>query len=126
MPECRLKDDVCTKFSCFEYTNNSKFNTPEYRMLIRLRDELHPQYDNLAKKWKAMAKDLDARREDKNYIFKLVNRIKTDLGRIAELNEYESRMAETYPGFDLANCLSCGPKSKTETVLDDMPCEDLV
>jgi len=97
-------------------------------MLITLRDELYSsRCDTLPKRWEAMEKDLDDKLEDKKYIFKLVERIKADLGRVTELNEYESRMAKKYPCFNLANCLSCGsPKSKTETVLDDMPCEDSV
>ncbi|MBI4563150.1 MAG: hypothetical protein HY716_00450 [Planctomycetes bacterium] len=55
------------------------------RMLITLRDEL---YDG---SWDQMLKDLKDRLQGKPYIFKLVNRISTDIQRIEKLSEYERK-----------------------------------
>ena len=59
--------------------------TPEERQLIVLRDEL---YDG---SWAEMRQDLEDRRDGRPYIFKLIDRIEEDLGRISRLSEYEER-----------------------------------
>ena len=59
--------------------------TPEEKMLITLRDELY------GGSWERMTKDLNDRLKGRPYIFKLVNRIKDDLKRMAKLQEYEKK-----------------------------------
>jgi len=54
-------------------------------MLIVLKREL---YDG---SWDDMTEDLRARLEGRPYIFKLVNRISDDLGRIERLRAFETR-----------------------------------
>lgn len=54
-------------------------------MLITLRDELY------GGSWERMIKDLNDRLKGRPYIFKLVNRIKEDLKRIAKLQAYEKK-----------------------------------
>ncbi|MCI0651020.1 MAG: hypothetical protein L0Z55_03975 [Planctomycetes bacterium] len=57
----------------------------EDTQLLVLRDEL---YDG---SWEEMRRDLEARRDGKPFIFKLINRIEEDLKRIARLAAYEER-----------------------------------
>ena len=61
--------------------------TPEEVQLLVIRDELYEG------SWSEMRRDLEDRRDGKPYIFKLVNKIEEDLGRIERLSEYESRHA---------------------------------
>ena len=56
----------------------------EHRMLVVLKAQL---YDD---KWEPMHDDLQNRLSGKPYIFKLVNRIQDDIGRIEEMQEFES------------------------------------
>lgn len=55
------------------------------RTLITLRDELY------GSSWEQMLGDLRDRLKGKPYIFKLVNRIQEDIGRIEKLMEYEKK-----------------------------------
>ncbi len=55
------------------------------RMLVTLRDELY------GGSWDQMLQDLNDRLKGKPYIFKLVNRIQEDLGRIQKLRDYETK-----------------------------------
>lgn len=57
----------------------------EEQMLIVLRDELY------GGSWDKMLQDLKDRLRGRPYIFKLVNRIKEDVGRIEKLQEYEKK-----------------------------------
>lgn len=66
--------------------------TPEERMLIVLKRELYEG------RWEAMARDLNARLEDRPYVFKLVHRIEDDLRRIDRLARFEHEH-----GVDLAD-----------------------
>jgi hypothetical protein len=56
----------------------------EHRMLVGLKAQL---YDDT---WEPMLDDLRNRLSGKPYIFKLVNRIQDDIGRIEEMQEFES------------------------------------
>ncbi len=56
----------------------------EHRMLVNLKAQL---YDDT---WEPMLDDLRNRLSGKPYIFKLVNRIQDDIGRIEEMQEFES------------------------------------
>jgi hypothetical protein len=56
----------------------------EHRMLVVLKAQL---YDDT---WEPMLDDLRNRLSGKPYIFKLVNRIQDDIGRIEEMQEFES------------------------------------
>ena len=56
----------------------------EHRMLVALKAQL---YDDV---WEPMLDDLRNRLSGKPYIFKLVNRIQDDIGRIEEMQEFES------------------------------------
>jgi hypothetical protein len=56
----------------------------EHRMLVVLKAQL---YDDM---WEPMLDDLRNRLSGKPYIFKLVNRIKDDIRRIEEMQEFES------------------------------------
>lgn len=64
----------------------------EHRMLVVLKSQL---YDDM---WEPMLDDLRNRLSGKPYIFKLVNRIQDDIGRIEEMQEFESEH-----GIDLAD-----------------------
>ena len=55
----------------------------EQRMLILLKNELYEG------SWEAMREDLSNRLDGKPYIFKLANRIKDDMDRIEQLQNYE-------------------------------------
>ncbi len=55
------------------------------RTLVTLRDELY------AGSWDQMLGDLKDRLKGKPYIFKLVNRIQDDIGRIEKLRDYEQK-----------------------------------
>lgn len=55
----------------------------EQRMLILLKNELYES------SWEAMREDLSNRLDGKPYIFKLANRIKEDMDRIQQLQNYE-------------------------------------
>lgn len=57
----------------------------EERMLLVLRDELY------GGSWDKMVEDLQNRLKGRPYIFKLVNRIEEDLGRIETLRSYEEK-----------------------------------
>lgn len=59
--------------------------SPEEKMLVVLRDELY------AGSWDRMLKDLHERLKGRPYIFKLVNRIQDDIGRIEKLKAYETK-----------------------------------
>jgi len=56
----------------------------EQRMLVILKAEL---YDG---KWEPMLDDLENRLAGKPYIFKLANRIKDDIERIGQMQEFEA------------------------------------
>lgn len=56
---------------------------PEEVMLITLRDELY------GGDWMRMLKDLQARRDGKPYVFRMVNLINDDIARIERLRAYE-------------------------------------
>lgn len=56
----------------------------EHRMLVVLKAQL---YDDV---WEPMLDDLRNRLSGKPYIFKLVNRIQDDIGRIEKMQEFES------------------------------------
>ncbi len=56
----------------------------EHRMLVALKAQL---YDDV---WEPMLDDLRNRLSGQPYIFKLVNRIQDDIGRIEEMQEFES------------------------------------
>ena len=56
----------------------------EHRMLVVLKAQL---YDDT---WEPMLDDLRNRLSGKPYIFKLANRIQDDIGRIEEMQEFES------------------------------------
>lgn len=56
----------------------------EHRMLVILKAQL---YDGM---WEPMLDDLRNRLTGKPYIFKLANRIQDDIGRIEEMQEFES------------------------------------
>ena len=56
----------------------------EHRMLVVLKAQL---YDDT---WEPMLDDLRNRLSGKPYIFKLVSRIQDDIGRIEEMQEFES------------------------------------
>jgi len=59
--------------------------TLEERTLLIVRDELYEG------SWERMETDLQHRLTGKPYIFKLVNRIETDLANIQTLRAYEER-----------------------------------
>jgi hypothetical protein len=59
--------------------------SPEEKQLILLRNEL---YDG---SWDDMEEDLRDRLERKPYVFRLMNRIEDDLGRILRLRSYEEQ-----------------------------------
>jgi len=56
----------------------------EHRMLVVLKAQL---YDDM---WEQLLDDLRNRLSGKPYIFKLVSRIQDDIGRIEEMQEFES------------------------------------
>ncbi len=58
---------------------------PDERTLVTLRDELYNG------SWPQMLGDLKDRLKGKPYIFKLVNRIQDDIGRIEKLRDYEQK-----------------------------------
>lgn len=58
---------------------------PDERTLVTLRDELYNG------SWEQMLGDLKDRLKGKPYIFKLVNRIQDDIGRIEKLRDYEQK-----------------------------------
>jgi len=64
----------------------------KHRMLVILKSQLY------GGRWEPMLEDLQNRLEGKPYIFKLANRIKDDVARIARLKEFE----QTH-GVDLAD-----------------------
>ena len=55
----------------------------KYRMLVVLKSQLY------GGRWEPMVEDLQNRLEGKPYIFKLANRIKDDVERIATLQAFE-------------------------------------
>lgn len=55
----------------------------KHRMLVVLKSQLY------GGRWEPMLDDLQNRLEGKPYIFKLANRIKDDVERIATLREFE-------------------------------------
>ncbi len=55
------------------------------RMLLVMRDELYES------SWQIMERDLRDRLQGRPYIYKLVNKIETDLAAIAFLRAYETR-----------------------------------
>lgn len=57
----------------------------EHRMLVVLKSQLY------GGSWEPMLDDLKNRLEGKPYIFKLVNRIKDDIVRIQEMQEFEEK-----------------------------------
>ena len=59
--------------------------TEQERMLVVLKRELYEG------RWDAMLSDLKNRLDGRPYVFKLVNRIREDIERIARLREFESR-----------------------------------
>jgi hypothetical protein len=64
----------------------------QYRMLIILKSQLY------GGQWEPMLEDLTNRLEGKPYIFKLANRIKDDVERIQEMQQFEAEN-----GIDLAD-----------------------
>ena len=69
---------------------------PEEGMLITLRDELY------GGDWLRMLKDLEARRDGRPYVFRMVNLINEDIARIERLRAYEQthgvNLADHAPG----------------------------
>ena len=59
--------------------------------------------------WEEMARDLDARRQGKPFVFKLETRIEEDLDRIRKLLDYEKRT-----GVNLGEYLHLLEKSRTD------------
>jgi hypothetical protein len=59
--------------------------TSEEQMLLTLRKELYKD------DWEKMLKDLNDRTKGRPYIFKRVERIKKDIKRIGNLQEYEKK-----------------------------------
>ena len=57
----------------------------ECRMLVVLKAQLY------GGSWQDMLDDLNNRLEGKPYIFKLVNRIKDDIDRIREMQDFENK-----------------------------------
>jgi hypothetical protein len=55
----------------------------EHRLLVSLKRQLY------GGTWEPMLDDLQNRLEGKPYIFKLVNRIKDDIGRIEQMRNFE-------------------------------------
>ncbi len=66
--------------------------TDEHKMLVLLKAQLY------GGSWQPMLNDLNNRLEGKPYIFKLANRIKDDVERIEDLQEFEVEH-----GVDLAD-----------------------
>jgi len=58
--------------------------TDEHKMLVLLKAQLY------GGSWQPMLNDLNNRLEGKPYIFKLANRIKDDVERIEDLQEFEA------------------------------------
>lgn len=56
----------------------------EHRMLVLLKNQLY------GGSWEPMIDDLQNRLAGKPYIFKLVNRIRDDIDRIEEMQQFES------------------------------------
>jgi len=81
-------------------------------MLISLRDDLYYQnekgkaLETTEERWAEMNKDLEKRRKDRPYIFKLVNRITNDLDLMKKLQDYEKERGKRCLGFNLAYCLT--------------------
>lgn len=67
----------------------------EHKMLVALKVQLY------GGKWTPMLDDLNNRLAGKPYIFKLVNRIKDDVGRIEEMQAFENAH-----GVDMAEFVS--------------------
>jgi hypothetical protein len=57
--------------------------TPEHKMLVILKGQLY------GGSWEPMLSDLNNRLAGKPYIFKLVNRINDDIGRIEQMRQFE-------------------------------------
>jgi len=57
----------------------------EHRLLVSLKAQLY------GGTWEPMLDDLQNRLEGKPYIFKLVNRIKDDIGRIEQMRKFEEQ-----------------------------------
>ena len=55
----------------------------EHRMLVVLKAQLY------GRTWEPMLDDLENRLEGKPYIFKLINRIKDDIERIRQMQNFE-------------------------------------
>ena len=70
----------------------------KYRLLVILKSQLY------GGRWEGMLEDLQCRLEGKPYIFKLANRIKDDVERIAVLQAFEQEH-----GVDLANYIKLEP-----------------
>jgi hypothetical protein len=66
--------------------------TAEQRMLIILKKQLY------SGRWEPMLDDLKNRLDGKPYIFKLVNRIQDDIGRIEKMAAFEKQT-----GVDLSD-----------------------
>ncbi len=77
-----LKDTTKLKDQCQAFL--SSLSQSEC-MLITLRDELYEG------DWDSMLKDLEARLSGKPYIFKLVNRIESDIKGIKKIREFEEQ-----------------------------------
>jgi len=72
-----------------EYVNSL---SNEHKMLVILKVQLY------GGSWEPMLEDLSNRLEGKPYIFKLANRIKDDIARIKQMQEFEKKM-----GINLAD-----------------------
>jgi len=72
--------EVAVKKDVQDYVNSLG---TEQRMLVVLKAQLY------GGRWEPMLDDLRNRLADKPYIFKLVNRIKDDIGRIEEMQTFE-------------------------------------
>lgn len=68
--------------------------TAEERVLVKLRDELYEG------SWDEMTRDLEARRDNKPYVFKMASRVADDLARVSRL-----RKLEVENGLNLADYL---------------------
>ena len=76
------KDSSKNEKMCIEFINSL---SQSEQMLITLRDELYEG------SWNAMLEDLNARLNGKPYIFKLVNRIESDINGIKKIREFEEQ-----------------------------------
>lgn len=91
---CDSSGDTTTEEAVRSYVQGL---SDEHRMLVVLKAKL---YDG---SWQPMLEDLRHRLAGKPYIFKLVNRIKDDIERIEQMQNFEAEH-----GIDLAGYVDLG------------------